>query len=35
MKAIIYKHLIAQLRHSLLANYGAVIPVKLWNRGPF
>jgi hypothetical protein len=35
MIAIIYKRLIAQLRQSLLANFGAEIPVKLWNRGPF
>jgi hypothetical protein len=35
MKAIIYKRFMAQFRKSLLANLGAEIPVKLWNRGPF
>jgi hypothetical protein len=35
MIAIIYKRVIAHLRQSLLANFGAEIPVKLWNRGPF
>jgi hypothetical protein len=35
MKAIIYNRFMVQLRNSILDNIGAVIPVKLWNRGPF
>ncbi len=35
MKTLIYRRFMAQLRQTLLANMGAEIPVKLWNRGPF
>jgi len=35
MKAIIYNRFIIHLRNTFLVNFGAEIPVKLWNRGPF
>jgi hypothetical protein len=35
MKAIIYNLFMVQLKNSFLVNFGAEIPVKLWNRGPF
>ena len=35
MKAIIYNRFMTHLRNSFLVNFGAEIPVKLWNRGPF
>ncbi len=35
MKTNIYSLFMVQLKNSFLMNFGAEIPVKLWNRGPF